>query len=149
MSRTSFLRVVLSLITGLLVFGSSIPVQADTGSAASGRRIVISLSRQTLYAYQGAKVVFSMAVNARGTAVGNFRVQNKIRTAPFIGRGWLPYWLGVYYVSRGVQNGIHGPWVRGGRVTTASLGCIVIRSSANAARLFGWAYYGTPVSIRW
>ena len=152
MTRNSFLRYIVSLIVGVLAFGStapSIPVQAASGDAAGARWIMISLTRQTLYAYQGNTIVFSMAVNAYGTARGNFRVQNKIRFAPFVGRGTLPYWLGVYFVGHGVQNGIHGPWSRGGRITTSSLGCVVIRSSANAARLFGWAYPGIPVSIHW
>jgi hypothetical protein len=152
MTRNSFLRYIVSLIVGVLAFGStspSISVQAASNAATGAKRIVVSLARQTLYAYQGNTIVFSMKVNASGTARGNFRVQNKIRVAPFVGRGRLPYWLGIYYVGHGVQNGIHGPWSRGGRVTTASLGCVVIRSSANAARLFGWAYPGIPVTIHW
>jgi L,D-transpeptidase catalytic domain len=149
MTRNSFLRTILSLLIGAFAFGSTLPVQAASGDAAGAKRIVVSLMRQTLYAYQGTKVVFSMAVNASGTATGNFRVQNKIRTAAFVGRGWLPYWLGVYFVGHGVQNGIHGPWSRNGRISTSSLGCVVIRSSANAARLYSWAYPGIPVSIHW
>ena len=139
--RMSFL----AFVVGLLVFTLFPPANVQ---AAAAKRIVVNLSQQKLYAYQGNTLVASIAVNARGTARGTFRVQNKIPVASSIVRGWrLPYWMGIYYVGR-VQNGIHGPEIIGRRTAITSLGCVVIRSSANAAWLFKWATVGTTVSIR-
>ncbi len=139
--RISFL----AFVVGLLVFTLFPPANAQ---AAAAKRIVVNLSQQKLYAYQGNTLVASISVNARGTARGTFRVQNKIPVANSIVRGWrLPYWMGIYYVGR-VQNGIHGPEIIGRRTAITSLGCVVIRSSANAAWLYKWATVGTTVSIR-
>ena len=146
MSHSRFIRVLFVLVLGLTVFAATTPQQAD----AASRRIVVSLSRQRIYAYQGNTLVYSAAVNARGTARGSFRIQNKITLTTSIIRGWfLPYWMGIYYI-RGVQNGIHGPEVlRGGGFATNSLGCVVIRSRADAAWFFRWTPVGTPVTVRW
>ena len=135
----------LAFVVGLLVFTLFPPV---TVQAAGAKRIVVNLSQQKLYAYQGNTLVASMGVNARGTARGTFRVQNKIPIANSVIRGWrLPYWMGIYYVGR-TQNGIHGPEVIGRRTAVNSLGCVVIRSQANASWLYKWATVGTTVSIR-
>jgi lipoprotein-anchoring transpeptidase ErfK/SrfK len=155
-SRTRIVRNVLVSFLGLMllsVFALPAPALAsvDDGSeaASAGRRIVVRLSQQMLYAYQGNTLVFSAAVNARGTRRGTFRVQTKMSLAGSIYRGWrLPYWMGIYYVGR-VENGIHGPAViRGRGGVTTSLGCIVLRSNANAAWLYSWAPRGTPVTVR-
>jgi lipoprotein-anchoring transpeptidase ErfK/SrfK len=151
MLRSKLNRAILVVLLGVLALAAApaAPAGAESEAAASGKRIVVILSQQKLYAYQGSKVVFTAAVNARGTRRGTFRVQNRIAKAGSIYRGWrLPYWLGIYYVGR-VQNGIHGPAVTGrGSVTTASLGCIVLRRSADAARLFSWTPVGTPVTVK-
>lgn len=146
MLRKSIVRIVLVIAVGMFAFATTSLSEAQ---AASGKRIVVSLGKQMLYAYQGNTLVFSTPVNARGTRTGTFRVQNKISLASSIYRGWqLPYWLGFYYVG-GVQNGIHGPEVlRGGRSATTSLGCVVIRTRSAAARLFAWATVGTPVTVK-
>ncbi|MCL5997133.1 MAG: L,D-transpeptidase [Chloroflexi bacterium] len=148
MFHKSFIRIVLVLFLSLFVFASVMPAQADEPHA-TGKRIVVSIGQQRLYAYSGNTLVFSAAVNARGTRSGTFRIQNKITSARSIYRGWrLPYWMGIYYVGR-VQNGIHGPeMLANGRTATTSLGCVVIRSAANAAWLFRWATVGTPVTVR-
>ena len=141
-SRKSYL----AFVIGLLVLTLFMPVQQV--QAAGARRIVVVLSQQKLYAYQGNQVVATISVNARGTARGTFRVQNKIPVAFSVVRGWrLPYWMGIYYVGR-VQNGIHGPEIIGRRTAITSLGCVVIRSSANAAWLYKWAAVGATVTIR-
>jgi lipoprotein-anchoring transpeptidase ErfK/SrfK len=90
-----------------------------------------------------------MAVNARGTRRGTFKVQNRLTLVNSIIRGWrLPYWMGIYYVGR-IQNGIHGPeFLNNGGTAVNSLGCVVILSVANARWLFSWAPVGTPVIIR-
>ncbi len=145
MARKGFVRLLFALIIFLSAFAWAAPAQA-----VGGKSIVISLSKQRLYAYQGNTLVYSAAVNARGTRVGSFRIQNKLGLVGSIIPGWrLSYWMGIYYVGR-VQNGIHGPEIgRNGKViATTSLGCVVIRTYADAAWVYRWATIGTPVSIR-
>ena len=150
MTHSRMLRLALAFVASLFVFALFAPmnVQAAGVQAAGSKRIVVVLSQQKLYAYQGNTIVASMAVNARGTARGSFRVQNKIPLANSYIRGWkLPYWMGIYYVGR-IQNGIHGPEIIGRRTAVTSLGCVVIRNRANAAWLYKWATVGTTVTIR-
>lgn len=137
-------RVLIVSLLCAVSFGAATPVAAQS----TGKRIVVNLAQQRIYAYQGNTLVLSAPVNARGTRRGSFRVQNKIPMAQSIYRGWrLAHWMGIYYVGR-VQNGIHGPeYLRGGGVAYVSLGCVVIRSADLAARLYRWAYVGTPVRI--
>ena len=145
MLRSRLLRLALAFVVGLSVFAVFAPGAAQ---AAGGKRILVNLAQQTLYAYSGNTLVASMAVHARGTARGNFRVQNRILVTNSNIRGWmLPYWMGIYYV-RGVQNGIHGPEMIGRFTATNSLGCVVITSNTNAAWLYNWAPVGTPVAVR-
>ncbi len=152
MIRTRFVRLLVVVLVSLFAFSSVAPVSAispDADAAASGKRIIVYLSQQRLYAYNGNTLVKSMAVNARGTRRGTFKVQNRLTVVNSIVRGWrLPYWMGIYYVGR-IQNGIHGPesLVTGG-TAFVSLGCVVILTKANAAWLFSWAPVGTPVIIR-
>lgn len=154
MSAKSVSCCVVVLFLAVLAFAAAMPLKATAVSedmahvAVGGKRIVVSIGRQTLYAYSGNTLVFSAPVNARGTRGGVFRVQNKIAQAGSIVRGWkLPYWLGIYYVGR-VQNGIHGPAVTRNGTAITSLGCVVLRRTADAAWLFGWATVGTPVTVR-
>jgi lipoprotein-anchoring transpeptidase ErfK/SrfK len=150
LSLRKSMRFVFVMLLGLLLFAVVAPAPVEAAvEAAAGKRIIVSLGRQQLYAYSGNRLVASMSVNARGTRTGTFRVQNKIPAASSYVRGWtLPYWLGIYYVGR-IQNGIHGPeMLRGGGTAVSSLGCVVIRSRANAAWLYAWAPVGTPVTVR-
>jgi hypothetical protein len=145
MARKGFVRLLFALTIFISTFAWIAPAQA-----AGGKSIIVSLSRQRLYAYQGGKLVYSAAVNARGTRVGSFRIQNKLGLVGSVIPGWrLSYWMGIYYVGR-VQNGIHGPEIgRNGKVVaTASLGCVVLRSATDAAWIYRWAGVGTPVIIR-
>ncbi len=145
MARKGFVHLLLACLMGLSILAWAAPAQA-----AGGKSIVVSLSKQRLYAYQGGKLVYSMAVNARGTRVGNFRILDRLGTVNSIIRGWrLPYWMGIYYVGR-IQNGIHGPELgfNGKVIATTSLGCVVIKSFADATWLYKWAPVGTPVTVR-
>lgn len=123
----------------------AVPHEAE---AAGGRRIIVDISDQRVYAYNGSQLVRSIPANARGTRGGNFRIRNKIPMARSYVLGWkLPYWMGIY-MSGGLENGFHGTAItaRGGRASN-SLGCIVM-STANAQWLFSWASVGTPVTVR-
>ncbi len=143
MQKRNILFLVVVVVMALAVF--AVPREAE---AAVGRRIIVDISDQRVYAYNGATLVKSIPANARGTRGGNFRIRNKIPMAKSYVLGWkLPYWMGIY-MSGGLENGFHGTAItaRGGRANN-SLGCIVM-SSANAKWLYSWARVGTPVTVR-
>jgi lipoprotein-anchoring transpeptidase ErfK/SrfK len=117
-------------------------------NAAGAKKIVVDMSDQRVYAYQGGTLVFSVRMNARGTRGGTFRIRNKIPLAKSFALGWqLPHWMGIYSVG-GLENGFHGAAIRrGGGRAYNSFGCIVMAPSS-AAKLYGWARVGTLVVVR-
>jgi lipoprotein-anchoring transpeptidase ErfK/SrfK len=123
------------------------------------KTIVVSLSQQRLYAYEGDMPVYDDVVSTGrggGTALGNFEILDKISDAYSAPWGfWMPDWMGIYYPSPEMENGIHAlPVLADGETiwgtelgSPVSYGCIVL-GSEDAYRLFLWADIGTPVSIR-
>jgi lipoprotein-anchoring transpeptidase ErfK/SrfK len=154
---------------------TSIPTQEPTATAVvpptepafvvpsiqiSGlKSIVVSLSQQRLYAYEGDTSVYDDVISTGrggGTAVGNFEILDKIPDAYSAPWGfWMPDWMGIYYPSPDLEDGIHalpvlpdGETIWGNELgTPVSYGCIVL-GSEDANQLFQWADIGTPVSIR-
>lgn len=127
---------------------------------ASGKRILVNLSEQHLYAYQGEELVFSFVASSGAaptyTRAGQFYVQSKIPNA--YGASWdiwMPFWLGIYWAG-GSENGIHAlPILPGGGTlwagylgTPISYGCVVL-GTAQAEQLYYWADLGTPVTIQY
>lgn len=125
------------------------------------KRIVVDISEQRTYAYEGDTLVYTFIVSTgepgRDTAVGEFEILNKLPTA--YASTWnldMPYWLGIYW-SGPLQNGFHAlPTVRhtgqvmwdgflGQRV---SYGCVIL-SQSDAHLLYNWVDIGTPVKIQW
>jgi LysM repeat protein len=129
-------------------------------STGGGKRIIVDLSEQHLYAYQGNQLVYSfVASTGRApsyTRAGEFRVQSKIPNAYGASWNiWMPYWLGIYWAGS-TENGIHAlPIMSDGRTLWAgylgqpiSYGCVVL-GTREAELLYNWAEIGTPVSIRY
>jgi lipoprotein-anchoring transpeptidase ErfK/SrfK len=127
---------------------------------SGAKAIVVILSQQRLYAYQGESLVYNFIVSTGGgggTAVGNFRILDKV-PKPFSDPWgfWMPYWMGIYYATPYLENGIHAlPVLPGGKTiwgntlgSPVSYGCIVL-GTWDAQRLYGWANIGTTVSIRY
>jgi len=127
--------------------------------AGSGKRIVVSISRQHLWAYNGDQEVYSFVASTglatSPTKTGTFRVLDKIPNA-YASR-WnlqMPYWLGIYYVGR-IENGIHAlPILASGQRLWSgylgrpvSFGCIVLETQA-ARQLYEWADVGTKVVVQ-
>lgn len=138
------------LIRLFFVIGLFVPLVLSPAEAhaAGAKKIVVDISDQRVYAYEGSTLVFSARVNAHGTRGGKFRIRNKIPMARSFALGWkLPHWMGIYY-SGGLENGFHGASInrRGGRAYN-SYGCIVM-APAVAARLYNWARVGTLVVVR-
>jgi LysM repeat protein len=133
---------------------------AAPAPSGSGKRIVINLSEQHLYAYTGSQLTYSFVISSGVapyyTRTGEFRVQSKIPNAYGSAWGiWMPHWLGIYWVGS-VENGIHAlPILSNGQTLWAgylgqpvSYGCVVV-GTENAQRLYNWAEIGTPVSIHY
>ena len=127
--------------------------------AGSGKRIVVSISRQHLWAYNGSREVYSFVastgLSTSPTKQGTFQVLDKIPNA-YAGQ-WnlqMPYWLGIYYVGR-IENGIHAlPILASGQRLWSgylgrpvSFGCIVLDTLA-ARQLYQWADVGTKVVVQ-
>jgi LysM repeat protein len=137
---------------------TSAPVSAPSGRAS---RLVVSISKQHCWLYQGDNVIGSWTCStgrrASPTRTGTFRVQSKLPRA--YGSRWnilMPYWLGIYWAG-GSENGIHGmPWnATTGKQTWPGLvgtrityGCVMLNNGA-AKLLWNMAYIGMPVIIKW
>jgi LysM repeat protein len=130
-----------------------------SGPAAESKRILVDISEQHLYAYEGDYLVFSFIASTGGaptyTRTGQFYVQSKIPNA--YGATWdiwMPHWLGIYWAG-GSENGIHAlPILPSGQTlwagylgTPISYGCVVL-GTYEAASLYEWAEMGTPVTIQ-
>jgi LysM repeat protein len=129
-------------------------------AGGSGQRIVVDLSAQRMYVYYNGELVWNWVVSTgragQGTAIGHWKVLNKIPNA--WASTWslkMPYWLGIYWAGS-LQNGIHAlPIMSNGQTlwagylgTPASFGCIIL-STENARTLYNWAAIGTPVDVVW
>ena len=142
----------------LIIPGGDGSASAATGTSGE-KRVVVDISEQHLYAYQGEMLVYSFVAStgmySSPTRTGTFSVLNKIPNA--YASTWnlqMPYWLGVYW-SGGLQNGIHAlPILSNGQQLWAgylgspiSYGCIVL-GTYEARLLYEWADLGTPVVIQ-
>ena len=123
------------------------------------KRIVIELSEQHLYAFEGDSLAYSFVCSSGRapyyTRTGEFQVQSRILNA--YGSTWdiwMPHWLGIYWAG-GTENGIHAlPIMENGETLWSgylgipiSYGCIVLGTD-EATQLYDWAEIGIPISIR-
>ena len=145
----------------LILPGQVLVIRGAGGSPSTGdrKRIVIDLSEQHLYAFQGEVLVYSFVASTgkpgAGTRTGTFRVLDKYPNA--YASTWdlqMPYFLGIYWAGS-LENGIHAlPILSNGQRlwagylgTPVSFGCIIL-GTENARQLYAWAEVGTPVVIR-
>ena len=122
--------------------------------------VVVDLSEQRMYVYQNGQLLWNWVVSTgrpgQETAVGNYKVQNKIPNAyAYTWSLQMPYWLGIYWAGS-LQNGIHAlPIQANGQRLWAgylgrpvSFGCIIL-GTQHAKTLYNWASVGTPVDVVW
>jgi lipoprotein-anchoring transpeptidase ErfK/SrfK len=133
--------------------------QAPAPSYGGSKLILVDISEQHMYVYDGDTLVYSFVASTgrnNYTKVGTFAVQSKIPNA--YGSTWdiwMPDWLGIYYAG-GSENGIHAlPILPNGATlwsgylgTPISYGCVVL-DTYDAELLYNWADIGTPVKIQW
>ncbi len=135
------------------------PAQPPT-SPGGAKSILIDISEQQLYAYEGEALIFSFVASTGSpgldTRPGAYAVQNKIPNA-YGGNWniWMPNWLGIYWAGN-LQNGIHALPILpgGGRLwdgylgTPVSYGCIILGVDESRL-LYDWAEVGTSVVIQY
>ncbi len=125
-------------------------------SAGSGDKyIVVNLSRQWMYAFDGDEQVFDAPVSTgrdgMSTPAGNFAIYTKLKSQTMSGVDHGVPWVvpnipNVMYIVGGVA--LHGTYWhnRFGTGARLSHGCINLPLRA-AAWLYSWAPVGTPVRV--
>jgi LysM repeat protein len=148
-----------SLIQPGQVFIIPGPGNVARGPQATGpKSILVDISQQHLYAYQGNTLVYSFIVStgaSDGTLRGDFEILDKLpRPYSDAWNFWMPDWLGFYYAG-GLENGFHalpvlpdGSQIWGDTLgTPTSYGCVVL-GTLEAQLLYDWADVGTPVKVQ-
>ena len=123
------------------------------------KRIVISLTEQRMWTYEGGELhqsyIVSTGIPNSPTLPGLFQVTSHSENAyASIWDLYMPHFLGIYEAVPGLTNGIHGlPMLSGGRRLwanvlgqPASYGCIILDLQA-AEELYYWAEDGVVVEI--
>lgn len=129
---------------------------APAAPTATGKRIIVNLDRQWLYAYQAGKLVFDAPVSTGrdgfNTPLGTFAVYSKTPAQTMSGTiGGESYYVpnvpNVMYINGGVA--LHGTYWHNqfGTGIRRSHGCINLPLDA-AAWLYTWAPLGTVVEVR-
>ncbi len=129
---------------------------------ARGKRIMVSLSQQRLWAYENGQLKWewpvSSGIDSSPTWPGVFQVQNHEPNAYAANWDlWMPNFMGIYrpVPTSDFMNGFHGFPTRDGvnLLWTGNLGsqvtygCIML-SNANMALLYAWAETGTIVVVQ-
>ncbi len=152
-------RVAVSSMSGSLIPVAVPTSQSGTGNGA-GKRIVVSLSKQTLTMYENGSIVSLRRVStgkwSTPTPPGTYRTYNKITSAYSKAYGlYMEYWMAFTPDgSMGLHSLPYWKLKNGGRLyegaahigTPVSHGCIR-QTLAEAKSLYDWAPVGTPVVI--
>jgi len=116
-----------------------------------GRRFVVDLSEQMLYAYEGDTMVRSTLVSTGlpqwPTVTGTYYIYLKYRSQRMRGPGYdLPNVPYVMYFYKGY--GLHGTYWHNNFGSPMSHGCVNMPTS-EAEWAFNWASIGTPVTVQY
>ena len=129
--------------------GAGLNVPPPPAENANGKRFLIVLSQQRLYAYEGDQMVrttlISSGVAAYPTVLGTFHIYARYVSTEMIGPGYdLPNVPYTQYFYQGY--GLHGTYWHHNFGTPMSHGCINM-PTPEAEWAFSWATYGTPVIV--
>ena len=142
-----------------LAVAEQAPVPSAPYVPPENKRIVVDISDQHMYVYEGDLLLWSWVVSTglagADTLPGTYHVQSKFDNA-YGGNWniWMPHWLGIYWAGS-LENGIHALPIlpNGSRLwagvlgTRVSYGCVVL-GTVEAETLYNWAEIGTEVAIR-
>jgi LysM repeat protein len=126
-------------------------VVAPPAPPGTGKRFLVVLSQQRLYAYEDNTMVrttlISSGMPAFPTVTGTFYIYLRYTSATMIGPGYnLP---NVPYVMYFYQSyGLHGTYWHHNFGHPMSHGCVNMPTS-EAEWAYNWSTYGTPVIIRY
>jgi lipoprotein-anchoring transpeptidase ErfK/SrfK len=123
------------------------PISVPSGE---GKRFVVDLSEQRLYAYEGDTLVrttlVSTGVAQYPTVTGTFYIYLRLPSQRMRGPGYdlpgVPY---VQYFYKGY--GLHGTYWHNNFGTPMSHGCVNMPTD-EAEWAYNWADYGTPVIVQ-
>ncbi|MFC1632854.1 L,D-transpeptidase [Patescibacteria group bacterium] len=122
--------------------------------SASGKRIIIDLSQQRIYAYEGSKLMFSNLVSTglpgTPTPVGTFRIRRKVAVMAYVAPTYyLPntHWNSEFHRTYAGGYYIHEAWWHNNFGHPMSHGCVNMTYSGSKY-IYYWAPIGTPVYIR-
>jgi len=133
--------------------------QSGTSGYTGNKRIVVSISEQHMYVYEGDNLVYSFIISTGiggSTRAGTFSILDKIPNAyASTWNLWMPNWMGIYYAGY-LENGIHAlPILSNGSTlwegylgAPVSYGCVVL-STYDSQVLYQWAEVGVPVIIEY
>ncbi len=130
---------------------------APAPATRAGKGIVVDLSEQWLYAYEGEQLVFDAPVSTGrdgfNTPVGRFAIYHKVRSQTMRGCAggecWnVPNVPHAMYIVGGVA--LHGTYWHNqfGSGVRRSHGCVNLPLKS-AAWLYEWAPAGTQVTVQW
>jgi len=134
------------------------PAAAPQIPQGGEKLIVVSISQQHVYAYQGGMLVYSFVASTgsgNSTRTGTFSILDKIPKAyASTWNFWMPDWMGIYY-SGSLEDGFHSlPILNNGQRlwgnslgTPVTYGCIVL-GIQDSKTLYDWAEIGTTVQIK-
>jgi lipoprotein-anchoring transpeptidase ErfK/SrfK len=125
----------------------SVPVMLQPDHV--GKRILIVLSEQMLYAYEDGVLLANLQISSgklsRPTVIGKYQVYYKLEVARMTGPGYdisdVP-WTMYFHLG----YGIHGAYWHNNFGTPVSSGCVNLRPT-QAEWLYRWAPLGTPVEV--
>lgn len=154
------LNVSLALVAGALT-PVAVPTTTPTTAAGSGKKIVVSLSKQSMTLFEKGRPVSVRKISSgkwsTPTPVGEFKVKNKISVAYSRAYGlYMENWMAF---SADGRYGLHSlPYWKlkdGGKLyegaahigTPVSHGC-VRQTLVDSKTLFDWTPVGTPVTIQ-
>jgi lipoprotein-anchoring transpeptidase ErfK/SrfK len=151
--RTRSLLVTGFLVALLAVVAALAPA-ASTDAKLFGKKIVVSIGQQAMWAYKGDKVVISSLVSTGragfDTPLGNYAILSKLESQTMEGVIGGEYynvpdvpWV-MYFTNSG--HALHGTYWHNNFGTPMSHGCVNLPMDV-AAWLFQWAPVGTPVLI--
>lgn len=131
---------------------SDVPViNAPPVPAGTGRRFLVDLSEQRLYAFEGDTLVRTTLISSGTwqfpTVVGTFYVYLRFESTRMRGPGYdLPNVPYTMYFYKGY--GLHGTYWHNNFGTPMSHGCVNMPTE-EAQWAYYWSDYGTPVIVQW
>lgn len=126
-------------------------VSVPSAPSGGGKRFLVDLSDQMLYAYEGDTLVRSTLISSglwpNTTVLGTYYIYVKYTSQRMVGPGYdLP---GVPYVMYFYQGyALHGTYWHNNFGHPMSHGCVNM-PTPEAEWAFNWAPVGTPVTVQW